>query len=179
MKILIRLLLFTFLFLFDQTLKASDSTEVIKEKLHLLLEKRKDDFGNYLISLESKTGFFGNQTKKDIKRSNEVLENIVRTDNGIFIELKKLLDARTSEKTDGTFELANKESKIQRQETALVNVQSTIENKNKEIKVLEKSIKSKNISLIVLLLLFLASLFYLIKQFTRLQKQKSTNEKNA
>ena len=55
---------------------ASDSTEVVKEKLHILIENRKARFGNYLESLDEKTGFFGNQTKKDVKRSNEVLETI-------------------------------------------------------------------------------------------------------
>ena len=51
-----------------------------------------EKFGQYDNSLSQHTGIFGLQTKKDIRRSNDILMDIVRTDNEIYKQLKILLD---------------------------------------------------------------------------------------
>lgn len=68
-----------------------------QKKINLLLQERTQKFGQYNVSLTEHTGIFGLQTKKDIRRSNEILMNIVSTDNEIFRQLKILLDYRTSQ----------------------------------------------------------------------------------
>jgi hypothetical protein len=68
-----------------------------RKKINLLLQERTQKFGQYNVSLTEHTGIFGLQTKKDIRRSNEILMNIVSTDNEIFRQLKILLDYRTSQ----------------------------------------------------------------------------------
>ncbi len=46
----------------------------------------------YQESLGKRTGIFGLQTKKDIRRSDDILMDIVKTDNAIYRELKILFD---------------------------------------------------------------------------------------
>lgn len=60
-----------------------------------MLADRTKKFGLYDESLSKHTGIFGLQTKKDIRRSNDILMDIVKTDNDIYRELKILLEFRT------------------------------------------------------------------------------------
>lgn len=70
-----------------------------RKKVNDLLAKRSITFNQYFQSLELHTGIFGFQTKKDIRRSNEILMEIVKTDNVVFKELKILLDYQTTVQT--------------------------------------------------------------------------------
>lgn len=63
-----------------------------RAKVNSLLQERSAKFGKYDESLNQRTGIFGWQTKKDIKNSNEILRQVVLTDNNIFKELKVLMD---------------------------------------------------------------------------------------
>lgn len=71
-----------------------------RKKVNNLLAKRSITFNRYFQSLDLHTGIFGFQTKKDIRRSNEILMDIVKTDNAVFKELKTLLDYRTTVQTE-------------------------------------------------------------------------------
>ena len=66
-----------------------------RKKINGMLDIRRQKFGQYDESLSQQTGIFGLQTKKDIKRSNDILMDIVKTDDDIFQQLKILLDYRT------------------------------------------------------------------------------------
>ncbi len=70
-----------------------------RSKINNMLSARSDKFGQYQQSLSQHTGIFGLQTKKDIRHSNEILEDIVNTDNDIFQQLKILLDYRAYQQT--------------------------------------------------------------------------------
>ena len=61
-------------------------------KVNQLLKERSLRFGKYDESLNQRSGIFGWQTKKDIKNSNEILRQVVLTDNNIFKELEVLMD---------------------------------------------------------------------------------------
>jgi len=65
-----------------------------RTKINQMLESRRQKFGQYDESLKKHTGIFGLQTKKDIRRSNDILMDIVKTDDDIFRELKILMDYR-------------------------------------------------------------------------------------
>ena len=65
-----------------------------RNKINQMLELRRQKFGQYDESLHKHTGIFGLQTKKDIRRSNDILMDIVKTDDDIFRELKILMDYR-------------------------------------------------------------------------------------
>lgn len=70
----------------------SSSYAMQRVKINQLLKERSDRFGKYDESLTQRSGIFGWQTKKDIKNSNEILREVVLTDNNIFKELKVLMD---------------------------------------------------------------------------------------
>jgi hypothetical protein len=68
--------------------------QIQRAKINQMLDVRKQKFGQYDQSLSQHTGIFGLQTKKDIRRSNDILMDIVKTDDAIFRELKILMDYR-------------------------------------------------------------------------------------
>lgn len=70
-----------------------------RAKINDLLAQRSQKFSQYSESLNTKTGIFGWQTKKDIRRSGEILMDIAHTDEVIFKEIKILLDYKTFQQT--------------------------------------------------------------------------------
>lgn len=71
-----------------------------RAKINAMLASRSRKFGQYDQSLSQHTGIFGLQTKKDIRRSNDILMDIVKTDNDIYRELKILLDYRAFQQSE-------------------------------------------------------------------------------
>jgi hypothetical protein len=71
-----------------------------RAKINAMLAVRGTKFGQYDQSLSQHTGIFGLQTKRDIRRSNDILMDIVKTDNDIFVQTKILLDYRTFQQNE-------------------------------------------------------------------------------
>lgn len=98
MKKLILLLsiCFTQIPAFAQKNISSDSLayQLQRKKINSMLDERRQKFGQYEESLKMHTGIFGLQTKKDIRRSNDILMDITRTDENIFEQIKILLNYR-------------------------------------------------------------------------------------
>jgi hypothetical protein len=65
-----------------------------RAKINQMLDVRREKFGQYEESLSKHTGIFGLQTKKDIRRSNDILMDIAKTDDSLFREIKILMDYR-------------------------------------------------------------------------------------
>jgi hypothetical protein len=65
-----------------------------RAKINQMLDVRREKFGQYEESLSKHTGIFGLQTKKDIRRSNDILMDIAKTDDDLFREIKILMDYR-------------------------------------------------------------------------------------
>jgi len=86
--------LFSIILLNFQAFAQQDTTAYATQrvKVNALLAERSAKFGQYDESLNQRTGIFGWQTKRDIKNSNEILRQVVLTDNNIFKELKVLMD---------------------------------------------------------------------------------------
>ncbi|MES2828883.1 MAG: hypothetical protein V4687_12030 [Bacteroidota bacterium] len=93
--VVILLALFTSNFASAQTDTTAYQTQRLK--VNALLNQRTAKFGQYDQSLSNKSGFFGLQTKGDVKKSNEILRQIVLNDNNIFKELKVLMDYKDQE----------------------------------------------------------------------------------
>lgn len=70
-----------------------------RKKINAMLAQRTLKFGQYDQSLSMDTGIFGLQTKKDIRRSNDILMDIVKTDDSIYKELKILFDYSVFQRT--------------------------------------------------------------------------------
>jgi len=83
--------------LFAQTSTNSDSLayQLQRKKINTMLDERHQKFDQYAESLKKHTGIFGLQTKKDIRRSNDILMDITKTDEAIFEQIKILLNYRT------------------------------------------------------------------------------------
>ncbi len=97
-KILLLALLSSFLVnAFAQVGTDSAAYQAQRAKINSMLTVRTQKFGQYDQSLSQHTGIFGLQTKKDIRHSNDILMDIVKTDNDIFVQTKILLDYRAFE----------------------------------------------------------------------------------
>src|SRR5690606_5888929 len=99
--------------------------QVQRKKVNQLLADRSAKFGQYDLSLSSRTGIFGLKTKKDMQRSIDILTQIVLTDNRIFLELKTLLDYKDFEKTEA-------QGKAEQTEARTLNFMHTINNLQQE-----------------------------------------------
>ncbi|MDB5123129.1 MAG: hypothetical protein JWP94_1258 [Mucilaginibacter sp.] len=97
------ILLNIFYFLLGSAIAQSNTDSLAyqlqRKKINGMLARRAQKFGIYDESLRMHTGIFGLQTKKDIRRSNDILMDIVKTDNAIYRELKILLDYRMFQQT--------------------------------------------------------------------------------
>ena len=82
---------------FAQRNANSVAYQLQRKKINAMLARRVARFGDYDRSLSKHTGIFGLQTKKDIRRSNDILMSIVRNDDSIYRQIKILLDFRTFE----------------------------------------------------------------------------------
>ncbi|MHB8206901.1 hypothetical protein [Mucilaginibacter sp.] len=101
MKKILLLALFSFFLInvFAQVGTDSAAYQAQRKKINDMLTVRKQRFGQYDQSLSQHTGIFGLQTKKDIRHSNDILMDIVKTDNDILLQTKILLDYRTFEQS--------------------------------------------------------------------------------
>lgn len=96
MKKILLLILFSLFasYIFAQVNTDSVAYQLQRKKINGMLEARRKKFGEYDQSLAKHSGIFGMQTKKDIRRSNDILMDIVKTDDEIFQQLKVLLEYR-------------------------------------------------------------------------------------
>jgi hypothetical protein len=76
-----------------------------RAELQKLLEERQKKFSAYSESLKKRSGFFGGKSKADIQRSNEVLRDIIESDNQIIKVLNRVVDFRTFEKVNMNYDL--------------------------------------------------------------------------
>src|SRR6185436_1613210 len=75
-----------------------------RKDLQDLLEVRRSMFDSYSESIMKRSGIFGNKTKNDVQKSNEVLELIIETDNKIITSLNRVVDFRKFEKTSQNYD---------------------------------------------------------------------------
>jgi hypothetical protein len=131
----------------------SDSTayQVQRKKIDAMLNIRKLKFGQYEESLSKHSGIFGLQTKKDIRRSNDILIDIIKTDDQIFTQIKILLDYRAFE-----------QSQIQTHTKKVRNQLDLVKNSSEEVITHHRTIEKIMFGIIVLM--FLSILFILTKK---------------
>lgn len=83
----------------------AQSTPADRAQLMKLLEQRREKFDAYATSIEKHSGIFGNKTKKDMQQSNQVLTEIVRTDNMIISVLNRTVDFKNYEKVNLNYDV--------------------------------------------------------------------------
>jgi hypothetical protein len=103
-----------------------------KAALQKLVEERETRFGEYARAAGSRSGFFGNKTKNDLRKQVEVLTEIVKTDNQIISLLKNFLDYKTFQRTEMVYSQAEQEEKTQRLDAITTRLSKEIESVRKE-----------------------------------------------
>jgi hypothetical protein len=133
-----------------------------RAKINHMLDVRKQKFGQYDQSLSKHTGIFGLQTKKDIRRSNDILMDIVKTDDDLFREIKVLMDYRV-------YQQQQVQSKSIEAESFNLGFMNTINRLRQQIDQLKQEAQKEHehqISIlrtfIILFVLMLGSILYLL-----------------
>jgi hypothetical protein len=149
MKNIIIALLSCFLFLHTQAQSNPDSLayQLQRTKINSMLAQRSLKFGQYDQSLNQHTGIFGLQTKKDIKRSNDILMDIVKTDNDIYDQLKVLLTYQTFQQTKALDKSKEAETKSKETETyniGFMNAVNRLRGQNEKLQEQLKDEKREN-----------------------------------
>ncbi|MGF1925742.1 MAG: hypothetical protein ACQUHE_16315 [Bacteroidia bacterium] len=130
--------------------------ELQRAKINALLAERSSKFGQYDESLNTRTGIFGFQTKRDIKNSNEILRQIALNDNAIFKELKVLLDYKDLQMQEVKTVATTSDERIINYRRTIKGLQDQNQKLSQE---LEKSDQGKDLSFLLLILLFLVNAF--------------------
>jgi Tfp pilus assembly protein PilX len=107
--------------------------------LQNLLAERAKNFSEYTSSIQKRSGIFGNKTRHDLAKSNEVLIQIVTLDNNIMDALNRALDYKTFQKTTDNFN--SRDCELRLKQSMLVTDTLT-----KQLSILEKKIKSSGSS---------------------------------
>ena len=152
---LLSLILFSFQAFSQQDTAAYAAQRI---KVNSLLQERSAKFGQYDESLTQRSGIFGWQTKKDIKNSNEILRQVVLTDNNIFKELKILMDYKDLQNQQKVAVADNSQERIE----AYMGTIKKLQDQNAQLKEdLEKKNKGGlSTYIIVFLILIMAGGFY-------------------
>ena len=130
-----------------------------------MLEQRRQKFGQYDESLSKHTGIFGLQTKKDIRRSNNILMDIVKTDNEIFRQTKILLDFRAFQQTQVQTHSKQVESDALAYMTAITKLRNQLDQVKKQAAEDTKKAEAKGRMLfIIATALFAMSIIYVSRQ---------------
>jgi hypothetical protein len=166
------ILFFTFLpiLVFGQTILSEKNSKTLK----LLLQERKDRFEQYTEHLDDKSGIFGFQSKKDIKYINEILKDIVRTDNKIILELDNLSDQTKLQSKSYEYENKRASEDLVTLEMQNRKYLAAIDTLNKQVSFYkssaEKSKGSSSYKWLCILLFF--STFVLYYQLRKIKKKK-------
>ncbi|WP_316799431.1 hypothetical protein [Pedobacter frigidisoli] len=128
-----------------------------RAKVNAMLAERSAKFGQYDESLNQRSGIFGWQTKKDIKNSNEILRQVVLTDNNIFKELKVLMEYKDLQNQQKVAVADHSQERIQ---SYMRNIKK-LQDENEALRIRSTSAGSSPANyIIVFLLLVMAGGFY-------------------
>ena len=157
--------IFYFLFIggFANAQNDTSAYETQRNRINQLLSDRSNKFGQYDNSLRKRSGIFGLKTKKDMQFSNDILTEIVLTDNHIFTELKVLLDYKDFEKKDVETRAVTVESRIDNYMLTITRLQQENEKLKSESDRKENKENGMLIYLVILLIALLIAIFYLLK----------------
>lgn len=136
-------------------------------RVNALLSERSAKFGQYDQSLNSRTGIFGLQTKKDIRNSNEILRQIVLDDNNIFKELKTLLEYKDLEVKQVQTSAEQTTDRVQNYKVAIKTLQDKNEALSKELKSIKKGKSLLNIFNVLLIFSMVAITLFFVNKLKR------------
>ena len=170
MKKYIYLLLLLFLQIQAKAQQDTSTYAAQRVKVNALLAERSEKFGQYDESLNQRTGIFGWQTKKDIKNSNEILREVVLTDNNIFKELKILMEYKDLQNQQKVAVADHSQERIE-------GYMKTIKKLQDQNEILQKESNQNSFGMstyiIILLILILVAVFFFYNN--KIQKYEKGN----
>src|SRR6202012_5197881 len=108
-----------------------------RQKINMMLEQRRQKFGQYDQSLSQHTGIFGLQTKKDIRHSNDILMDINKTDDEIYAQVKILLQMTVFQKQqvqDKSREALERSNQTEKYNINFMNIINRLREQNEQLK---------------------------------------------
>lgn len=164
------ILCFSYVFSFAQKINTDSlAYELQRKKINTMLEARHTKFGQYAESLKKHSGIFGMQTKKDIRRSNDILMDITKTDESIFEQIKILLNYRNNQLSYRTFQQQRVQTQSTQMENYNLGYMNTINKLRQQIETQKQAAAEtehqheKTIRIfIILVVLMLGSILYLL-----------------
>ena len=140
----------------------------MQERMNLqnLLAERAKNFSAYTSSIQKRSGIFGNKTKTDIQKSNEVLLAIVTLDNDIMDALNRALSYKTFEKTTDNYSSRDCEMRLKQS----MQVTDTL---MKQLTAVEKKIRKQNSSASIYSVLFYIALSGCLAMFIMLRRKRA------
>lgn len=135
-------------------------------ELQGLLAERAKNFSAYTSSIQKRSGIFGNKTKSDIQRSNEVLLAIVTLDNNIMDALNRALSYKSFEKATDNYSKSDCEMRLKQS----MQVTDTL---MKQLTLVEKKIKHDNSSASFYKVLFYLALAAASILFVKLRRKSA------
>jgi hypothetical protein len=112
-----------------------------KVELQKLVSERETRFGEYSRAADSRSGIFGNKTRKDLHEQVEILTAIVKTDNRIISLLENYLDYRSFQRAKMTYSQAELDEKNRRLTEITTNLSQKLQAVESENKLLEFKMK--------------------------------------
>lgn len=153
---------------FAQNGSDSAAYELQRKKINHMLDVRAQKFGRYDQSLSEHTGIFGLQTKKDIRRSNEILMDIAKADNEIFRQTKILLDFRAFQQTQAVEKSKEAEGTSLALMYTIKRLQDQVQKLNSEVAQREhetdKLKQNFSVAIVVLISAFLTVIYFAYKK---------------
>lgn len=156
-----------FFFFFLSILTASALPDSTRKEMNDLMRTRAELFKTYSNSLSKKSGFFGNQTKNDLRTAHDLLKAIVEQDNKIMDALNRSMDFRTFEKATMSFDAQEYTDRIKN----LSIINDTLTKQIQQLEIEKRSLRSEingsrfyNVVLLFVSLLFAGLFVYLNKK---------------
>lgn len=151
------------------------SFEAQRQKVNSLLDARASKFGEYGVSLEQKTGIFGMfKTKNDMQKSLNILQEIVKTDNNIFIETRNLLNIKDQQAEKHKELAAEYNNQVTAYMRTISKLQVTNENLKNDILTLKNEDHSDRKLFFIFTIIVIALLAIIFKQYMKIKGKKLT-----
>lgn len=166
-------------FFFNKLLANNTLDSISYEKqrsiVNNLLNERVKKFGEFDQSLGQKTGFFGLlKSKNDMQKSIDILQNIVKMDNKIFIETRNLLKIKDYQAEKYQLLAEEYDNQVSAYMRTVSKLQVTNEKLKKQLDDSKKASNSSQKFLFIVGVIILTLLIIIIKQYKQLKFQKLT-----
>ncbi len=138
-----------------------------RKRLFELLEERRQKFDAYSASIEKHSGIFGNKTKKDMQKSNDVLTELVRTDNNIISVLNRAVDFKNYERVSLSQEVGENTQQME----SLLHATDTLERQLVKIRADQVTLKRESQWLKIVNRTLIFAVLMMIFLFVRKKKQ--------